>query len=73
MNMTDLSSIERSIRRYRLRIVSRDSDDGAFRSYTLARAGSGSRGGHMRNVRHITVTAEQDIDLRQRGLLREAR
>lgn len=70
MNMTNIKAIEHSIRRFRLRIVRRGPDDGAFRSYTLARRGSGSRGGRERNVRHILITAEQEIDMRQRGLLR---
>jgi len=69
IEMRDTDAIARSIRRYRLVVVSRR-DDGAFRFYYMARAGSGSRGGYRRNNRLIIVNAEQDIELRWRGLIK---
>mgnify|MGYP001611190904 CR=1 FL=1 len=69
MNLFNIETIERSIRRFRLRVIRRE-DDGAFRVYTMARAGSGSRGGAYRNLRHIRVTAADDCRLRAAGLLK---
>jgi hypothetical protein len=70
--ITKTESIVKAVRKYDLVVTCRWKDDAGFRQYTLARRNSGSRGGHKRNERWITITASQDIELRRLGVLRHS-
>lgn len=64
-----LDSLERAVQKYNLRVVEK-ADNGGFREYRLARAGSGSRGGRFQNYRIVILSPTQDCEAHRLNLLK---
>lgn len=73
MNITKLSSLKRSIRRYALRWVAIKAHKPGFWDCRFAQKDSGVRGGNYRNVRDIILSNAELEELRILKLLRQHR
>lgn len=71
MLMTKLATIRRAIGRYRLRVVSVDVTEDGDTLLTLARKGSGERGGRYKSLRQAVLNSQGFSSLYGEGLLVE--